>query len=661
MRSLPLAILGVSVALGASVALSAVHLGLLAGGLPGCSISGGCAALTKGIWGVVPGTDWPWSFVGASWFGLLLAALVAHATERLPRVAAAPLAATTTPRTLPPWIVWAARLGALASVGFLGLMVALGSLCLWCAATHAGSLVAWWAIDDGKRVASGDRPRWRSAIAGACAALAMTAALAGLQTRHRADLARTARTDEEAMAAAMRDRLNGVAPAAPSSTTPAETVNGPKAVGDAGDDRPAPSAPDGSTTPSASSTSSPGMAHASSPDRLDGRLVLGAPDAPLRIVLFTDYQCPDCYRVEQQVERVLQTRKDVAVVVKHFPLCKDCNSGMPSSMHPDACRRAALAEAAAAIGGRDAFEKAHRALFSVQPTPSLDPVDAVVRATGVDRATLEAAAKRADVEANVKADVADAIALGVTFTPMVFVNGREWKWYMVGGTLEQLVTRVAAMAESPVRPPDAAAKLVDDWRVAQLLPKLSEPTTLGRFLIDGGGGPEVRVWGDARLPGAKILWGALQKLADDGVKFRARLLQFPASEQCNPLAGFKGGDARSCLASAALVAAGEIGGDEAFRTMHAWMLEHGADVDMVEILRQADAQKLDRQRFQSMYSTSDALAKARDEADLLNRATKVTQVPTVVVDGRIIPRWSHPGADTADVLRGVIEAASAGP
>ncbi|MDZ4828700.1 MAG: thioredoxin domain-containing protein [Phycisphaerae bacterium] len=684
MRSLPLAFLAILIGLLASAALAAAALGLLPRGLPGCSAAAGCGALTSGPWGRVPGTPWPWSFVGVAWFAGLGTAIAWSAVSRsrptTPAAAAArqvrgsaknpagisakasattlakisakasPPDASAVPARQTSLLTAAARAGAFASMGFLGLMVALGSFCVWCAVAHVASLVVWWFVEPSRQAksavnsvrvggASVDSRTGLAAlggvtqgvVAGAAVAVAVSIMLGGLDARHRASIVREEARAIEAMAAVAREPT----PAPSDSTKPSPAV--------------VPSEPEASALP------------ALSRDRLAGRHTLGSRDARIRVVLFTDYQCPDCARVEQQVEQAL-ARPNVAVVVKHFPLCKDCNSGMPMSMHPDACRRAQLAEAAGQLGGDDAFTKAHRALFAVQPTATADPIEAVVKATGIDRAALTEAMARPEVIDAVKADVADAIALGVTFTPMVFVNGHEWKWYLVGGTLAQLVERVGSLADAPVAPPEAVAKLVDDWRVAPRIEALAAPTTLGRELVSSDGmpanAPEVRVWIDARLQGARVVDTALRQLIADGVPMRVRVFQFPATDQCNPGSGFKGGDGRSCLSSAAAVAAGMIGGDEAFRAMHAWLIAQGTNVDMAAILKEAADLKLDAARFQAAFSTGEALARVREEADVLNHATKATMVPTVVVNGRIIPRWSHPGAETAAIVRAVIERAA---
>ena len=40
----------------------------------------------------------------------------------------------------------------------------------------------------------------------------------------------------------------------------------------------------------------------------------GSPDAPIQVVMFTDYQCPDCKRLETQLARIYKQRSDLSKI-----------------------------------------------------------------------------------------------------------------------------------------------------------------------------------------------------------------------------------------------------------------------------------------------------------------------------------------------------------
>ena len=77
-----------------------------------------------------------------------------------------------------------------------------------------------------------------------------------------------------------------------------------------------------------------------------GRYLHGAAVAPIRIVIISDYQCPDCRNIEYELKTILSQRSDVSLSAKHFPFCKDCNRHSTRNMHPNACKAALAAEAA---------------------------------------------------------------------------------------------------------------------------------------------------------------------------------------------------------------------------------------------------------------------------------------------------------------------------
>lgn len=640
------AALGAALGAFASAVLAGSHLGLFGGSVPGCGADG-CGALTSGVWGVVPGTEVPWSMVGLAWFAGLGAGCVVLA------VAARHCTA----------LRWAARIGLLGSLGLVALMAFLalgigaegrlaGAWCGWCLAVHAGSLVVWWGLDAPRRAEPraaglaaglwtgsgtgsgagvGGGARCRAAV-GTALAVGASVVIALALASSRTALRRGAEVEAAAERLATEIRSDARA-----------IDHGDRSAGEP------PAATDRSR-----------LRRAFGPTR-----VFGPADAAIRVVVFSDYQCADCGRIEGQLERVL-ARGDTAVVLRHFPLSSACNPGMPRDLHPDACRRARLAEAAGHLGGDAAYLAAHRALFALHAAPGADPADAIARATGLPRERLVEASGMPEIEATIAGDIADAVALGVTTTPLVFVNGREWRFALAGGSLDALVDRLSgdgSPAQPPVEPPDAAGKLVDDWR---LTPRLADDALAriaeGGLLIREAGSaraPELRVWLDYRLPGAKAVDGALAEVAASGVAFSLHIHLYPVSSSCNPRSGVQGGDPLACLVAAAARAAESVGGAAGARAMHAALIERGPTIDGAGLVALASELGVDRDAFAALLAAGDALAEARRDADRLNDAMRPTVLPLVLIDGRPVPRWSHPGCSAADFFRLAIERAAA--
>lgn len=141
--------------------------------------------------------------------------------------------------------------------------------------------------------------------------------------------------------------------------------------------------------------------------------VMGSPDAPVKIVEFSDFQCPFCARAQATIETVRRRHPDrVAVVFRHFPL---------DAIHPHA-RTAALAAECAAEQGR--FHAYHDALFAAQDSIGVRAWDEFAAQAGVGNlpAFRECVASRRHAPA-VERDARVAAGLGLQVTPSLIVNG----------------------------------------------------------------------------------------------------------------------------------------------------------------------------------------------------------------------------------------------
>ena len=83
--------------------------------------------------------------------------------------------------------------------------------------------------------------------------------------------------------------------------------------------------------------------------------VKGAPNAPLTIVEFSDFECPACGHAFGDLRELVRSRPDVRLVFRHFPLDSQCNAQMQQQLHPEACKR----------GGRRGMRGKARTLLGV--------------------------------------------------------------------------------------------------------------------------------------------------------------------------------------------------------------------------------------------------------------------------------------------------------
>ncbi len=150
--------------------------------------------------------------------------------------------------------------------------------------------------------------------------------------------------------------------------------------------------------------------------------ILGRPDAPVKMVIFSDFECPACRNFAIWSRELKEEfGDDVAFVFKHFPLSDQCNPIMRSDMHPLSCPAAAAAEAARRQGK---FWEYHDALYEAG-LENGEQLAEVARAIGLDPAQMHADLQSQEVARKVRRDIDLALDIKVDSTPAVYWNGRR--------------------------------------------------------------------------------------------------------------------------------------------------------------------------------------------------------------------------------------------
>jgi protein-disulfide isomerase len=138
---------------------------------------------------------------------------------------------------------------------------------------------------------------------------------------------------------------------------------------------------------------------------------LGSQQAPVKITVFNDYQCPFCKTLAADMA-ALQAKwpNDVGVVYREFPL----------PFHP-AARKAA--GAALCAGGQHRYLEMHDQLFAHQDSLGLIPWVRLARDAGVpDTQALNICMASEPIARIIARDSADGKRLGVRGTPTLLVN-----------------------------------------------------------------------------------------------------------------------------------------------------------------------------------------------------------------------------------------------
>lgn len=138
----------------------------------------------------------------------------------------------------------------------------------------------------------------------------------------------------------------------------------------------------------------------------------GTATAPVTVVMFTDFQCPACAAVYPLLQEVLAGSGDKArFVVRDFPLVQ---------IHANAFR---AAEAASAAHAQGKFFEYTEILYRNQDNLDDKSLAAYAAQAGLDAKRFAADLASGKFAAEIKKDIADGAALGLSSTPTVFVNG----------------------------------------------------------------------------------------------------------------------------------------------------------------------------------------------------------------------------------------------
>ena len=158
---------------------------------------------------------------------------------------------------------------------------------------------------------------------------------------------------------------------------------------------------------------------------------LGPADAPITLLEFGDYECPDCGNAFPVVKRLIaEMGPRLRFVFRNFPL---------SNVHPHASVAAQAAEAAAAQGK---FWEMHDQLYGHQRELADMEMSRFALRIGLEIYRFDADLASERFSKRVAADYESGVRSGVKGTPTFFVNGvryvGEKDYPTMKGTLDQL-------------------------------------------------------------------------------------------------------------------------------------------------------------------------------------------------------------------------------
>lgn len=158
--------------------------------------------------------------------------------------------------------------------------------------------------------------------------------------------------------------------------------------------------------------------------------ILGNPNATVRIVEFSDLECPFCKQFHPTMLRIMdEYGKDgkVSWIYRHFPL---------DQIHPKARKEAEATECANELGGNEKFWVYIDRLFEITPSNNgLDPVELprIAEFVGLDRARFESCLESGKYKDKIDNDLQDGLKAGVQGTPHSVAIGPGGKQIIING------------------------------------------------------------------------------------------------------------------------------------------------------------------------------------------------------------------------------------
>jgi protein-disulfide isomerase len=147
----------------------------------------------------------------------------------------------------------------------------------------------------------------------------------------------------------------------------------------------------------------------------DGDPSWGSPEAPVTVVVWSDFECPFCSRVAETLDELKQAYGParLRLVWKNYPL----------AFHPNARSAAEAAMTVFALGGGAAFWKFHDLAFANQRQLSMERFALWAAKAGVDRGRFEQAMAARQGKTKIDEDLGVAARLSLGGTPTFHING----------------------------------------------------------------------------------------------------------------------------------------------------------------------------------------------------------------------------------------------
>lgn len=160
--------------------------------------------------------------------------------------------------------------------------------------------------------------------------------------------------------------------------------------------------------------------------------IKGDPNAPVKIVEYSDFECPFCKRFHVTMNQIMDeygVDGKVAWVYRQFPL---------EQLHPvKAMQEAMTSECVAELGGNDAFWKFTDRFFELTPsnnqTDLTTVIPQIISEIGLSQTAVDTCVASDTYRSHIQDDIRNAIDTGGTGTPWSIVIGPNGETFPLSG------------------------------------------------------------------------------------------------------------------------------------------------------------------------------------------------------------------------------------
>jgi protein-disulfide isomerase/uncharacterized membrane protein len=189
----------------------------------------------------------------------------------------------------------------------------------------------------------------------------------------------------------------------------------------------------------------------------------------LRIVKFTDFECPACQNGAVELERLREKYPNqVEVEVVNFPLSNKCNPAISGDLHPLSCLAAKIG---IVMKEKGKFEEYYKRMMVRNENLNEKKIDEVIKQLNEDVIAVRKQAESSEVAQILAGDIEKGLNQGIQATPTLIVNGIKLSAGVDVATLESMILGTEAIQT-------VVDNVTKSIRAASLLPSSESVMTL---------------------------------------------------------------------------------------------------------------------------------------------------------------------------------------